>query len=593
MMARAEELSDGKKRPLADTDTDNGELPPRKIMSMENNADNSDTNLVPTATSTAGTSLQPPVNKTVQVVLNQDQLDKWFIAMQGSMRDEVRSSVLPEIKILTREFHLQKKEIEELKKATRWTPFVSDNNNTDVDDILEVWRGNASAEGGSVSNDSTKSGPRGGHTYRGRAESASSRGRGSSYDRSGSYDRGRGGFGYGGPGSNRGQDNRGSSYRGFNNRGRGGFNGGNFGNEGGDNNGGQNYTPRSKEEPIGDMSYRNLESMMRRVNRESQEKSRKAYDFASKEIILIGFPEATDDVKLAMKQLKIVDPNLIEWEIARVERFRQADKTGFVPLKVVFKRISVAERLSETIELAGDGIPWARRGQTFQQRRDNGRELKNIDWLNSQFPEGHPTRWEYYYQRGNIIRYEARNPAASRGGASGSGGPQRDAQREVPDNEKTQNNTGARLKDNNPMNHKAHGIPNGQLRTGQTISQEEADRAMNGVDKATTSTSAKSSVNGRGGLKKTGRGGSKVGNQPNSYRKQDEVKASDLTKEHRDRLFKEIQEQKAREEEAMDHQATSDGDSQLPPTPPVPPLPPIGGQGSKGPGVATRSQTGT
>lgn len=341
------------------------------------------------------------------------------------------------------------------------------------------------------------------------------------------------------------------------------------------------------------MSYRNLESMMRRVNRESQEKSRKAYDFASKEIILIGFPEATDDVKLAMKQLKIVDPNLIEWEIARVERFRQADKTGFVPLKVVFKRISVAERLSETIELAGDGIPWARRGQTFQQRRDNGRELKNIDWLNSQFPEGHPTRWEYYYQRGNIIRYEARNPAASRGGASGSGGPQRDAQREVPDNEKTQNNTGARLKDNNPMNHKAHGIPNGQLRTGQTISQEEADRAMNGVDKATTSTSAKSSVNGRGGLKKTGRGGSKVGNQPNSYRKQDEVKASDLTKEHRDRLFKEIQEQKAREEEAMDHQATSDGDSQLPPTPPVPPLPPIGGQGSKGPGVATRSQTGT
>ena len=587
MMARTEESSDSKKRPLTDSETDNGELPPRKIMTVESNVENSDTGLTPSVSSVpsaAGTNLQPPVNKTVQVVLNQDQLDKWFKAMEGSMREEVRSSVLPEIKLLTNEFNLQRKEIEDLKKATRWTPFVSDNNNADLDEILETWRGNTSAEGGSVSNESTRTGPRGGaHTFRGRPESTSSRGRGSSYDRSGSYDNGRGGFGFSRPGSNRGQEYRGASHRGFNNRGRGGFYGGNHGEDGGENS--QNYTPRSKEEPIGDMSYRNLESMMRRVNRESQEKSRKAYDFASKEIILIGFPEATDDVKLAMKQLKIVDPNIIEWEIAKVQRFRQADKTGFVPLKVIFKRISVAERLSETIELAGDGIPWARRGQTFQQRRDNGRELKNIDWLNSQFPEGHPTRWEYYYQRGNIIKYEAPNPAASRGGASGSGEPQRD----VPDNQSARenNNSGARLKDSNPINPiNRFGVPNGHLTTGQTITQEEADKAMSGVDKATAMTSAKNSSNGRGGQKKTGRGGSRGGiQQPQiTFRKQDEVRVSDLSKEQRDRLFREIQEQKAKEDEAMDQQESSGGDSQLPPTPPIPPQPPIAG-------IATRSQS--
>ena len=356
MMARTEEHPDGKKRPLADTD--NGELPPRKMMTVENSAENSDINSASnSASSAAEANLSPAVNKTVQVVLNQDQLDKWFTAMQGSMREEVKTSVLPEIKLLTCDSDLQRKEIEELKKATRWTPFVPENNNMDVDDILEIWRGSASAEGGSVSNESSKAGSRGGtQIYRGRTDSTSSRGRGGSYDRLGLYDNGRGGFGFNRPGPSRGQEYRGASFRGFNNRGRGGYNNGNYGEEGGDNNG-QSYKPRSKEEPIGDMSYRNFEIMMRRVNRESQEKSRKAYDFASKEIILVGFPETTDDVKLAMKQLKIIDPNIIEWEISKVQRFRQAHKTGFVPLKVIFKRISVAERLSETIELAGDGIP--------------------------------------------------------------------------------------------------------------------------------------------------------------------------------------------------------------------------------------------
>ena len=396
--------SDSAKRPL---DGGAGEEPPHKYIAGDGTSDENN-------------DYEMSDNTDNSVMLfQQKQMDTLFKRIQTSFKEEIGSSVTPEIRLLNAKFDSQQKEIDDLKRNSRYTPLI--NSREDVDETLEIFNNRASQALASGSGGASGTGARNPVLgNRGRSENFSMMGRGSSNDRQRNFSapnfrgiqsrpRGRG--------RGRGRGNGFQPNQGF---GQGGQEGGQMDNGGsnGGTSGQSSWNGWSKDDPIGGMSHRDLESVVRRLNRETYVQSSKAQDFAAREIILIGFPETTNDLALAHKSLKVVDPTFKPWEILRVQRFHQADKSGHVPLKIILKRTSIAEQLGEAIELAGDKIPWARRGQTWAQRRNNGRELKNIEWENSQNPEDHPTRLEHYYFRGNVIRFEAPNPAASSNGQS-------------------------------------------------------------------------------------------------------------------------------------------------------------------------------
>ena len=287
------------------------------------------------------------------------------------------------------------------------------------------------------------------------------------------------------------------------------------------------------------MTYGELENMMKRVNGDAGGRQKKADEMSAREIILVRFEATKDDFALAMRQLRIIEPTITEWELEEVVRFERPDKTGYKPIKVVFKRKSLAEKIAESIELAGDKIPWARRGQTFQQRKQNGRDFKYIEYLNSIRPEGHPTQWVGYFQGGNVRRKEIPDPKARK-----TPGPK--------------NGPGS---SSTPIAGSSRGLgtPEGgnssHLQTSQAMGQAEADSAMEGLNNATEETSARTSA--KTSSKSYIRKAPQQKEPPKKAKKarQSEVRASDLSKDSRERLLRDLNIMKEKEDQEAQKEA--------------------------------------
>ena len=133
----------------------------------------------------------------------------------------------------------------------------------------------------------------------------------------------------------------------------------------------------------------------------------------SKEVILTGLgnpPQGSTDTQMAFEHLKQIEPALTLFEIDYVQRFRKPDDSATHPLKVAFKRETMAMVINEKIDLAGDDLPWARRSLTWKQRVRNQFVLDNVKDLNSRLPTNSPMWWVVKSSMGNLTKKYVQNP---------------------------------------------------------------------------------------------------------------------------------------------------------------------------------------
>ena len=154
--------------------------------------------------------------------------------------------------------------------------------------------------------------------------------------------------------------------------------------------------------------------MVNYICRNVSNQSSKSRAFAAKELILIGFIEAGDDISLAFEKLKEIYPKLKRGDIQMVSRFRVPDETGNKPLKVVLWKESIVSNIVENIESPDENGEFAthiRRGLTWEQRSANASVRRLVEEKNSDIPEGHPDRWEVKQVGGHQFAVQ---PAASK-----------------------------------------------------------------------------------------------------------------------------------------------------------------------------------